>query len=171
MLWKTSPQSNSPRTRPTRRTGPRRCWARTSSKPVTIYTFTASNTIDERLLESYTDKADTAQLALDGQLFPDTVEDLDPELLLAQIYDAFHSNTLETIDESLLEQGWPDLARRLKWAQARYNEFHPPIVKPAVTPIEIAEAIAQNLTHDPLVDHAIAKQRFLNFLNQNRPRP
>jgi hypothetical protein len=148
-----------------------RVWRLNSPKPVTIYTLTATKTIDERLLESYTDKADTAQLALDGQLFPDTVEDLDPELLLAQIYDSFHSNTLETIDESLLEQGWPDLARRLKWAQARYNEFHPPIVKPAVTAAEIKEAIAQNLTHDPLLDHAIAKQRFLNFLNQNRPRP
>ena len=147
-----------------------RIWRLNSLRPVTIYTLCAAGTIDERLAESFSDKADTAQLTLDGRLFPETIEDLDPELLLAEAYDAFQKNSGNaTIEESLLEAGWPGLAKRLRWSQVRFNEFHPPLVAPIVT---AADLIASMHDHapDPLFDHAIAKERFKQDLAKLFPK-
>ncbi len=128
-----------------------------------------TGTIDERLAESFSDKADTAQLTLDGRLFPETIEDLDPELLLAEAYDAFQQNSAaHTIEESLLEAGWSALAKRLKWSQARFNEFHPPMVAPIVTAADLLAATTGHAP-DPLFDHAIAKARLLPDLAKLLP--
>lgn len=145
-----------------------RVWRLNSPHPVTIYIVSCGATIDERLAESYSDKADTSQLALDGKLFPDTIEDLDPELLLAQIYDRFNNSTFETIPETALEAGWPGLARRLKYSQLRYNEFHPPVIKPVVTAKDLAQAAAIDPFPSPLHDHAVSQARFLQNLRNIR---
>ena len=146
-----------------------RIWRLNSRLPVTVYTLAATGTIDERLAESFSDKSDTAQLTLDGRLFPETIEDLDPELLLAEAYDAFHKNSAAaTIEESLLESGWSALAKRLKWSQVRFNEFHPPIVSPIVTAADLLAA-SHGHAADPLFDHAVAKARFLQDLSSMLP--
>ena len=145
-----------------------RIWRLNSPRPVTVYPMIASHTIDERLAESFSDKSDTAQLALDGRLFPETIEDLDPELLLADAFDAFQKNT-ETIDEGLLESGWNALAKRLSWSQVRFNEFHPPVIAPRVTDADLQAAML-NHQPDPLFDHAVAKERFRQNLNKKFPK-
>lgn len=146
-----------------------RIWRLNSPAPVTIYIIHCAATVDERLAESYSDKADTSQLALDGKLFPDTIEDLDPEVLLADIYDRFYSSAATaTIPETALEAAWPALSKRLKYSQLRYNEFHPPIIKPTVTAADLAAAAATDPMPNPLMDHAVAKARFLQNLSNLR---
>jgi hypothetical protein len=61
------------------------------------------------------------------------------------------------------------MARRLKYSQLRYNEFHPPIVKPRVTQADLDLALAMANTQDPAADLAIARHRFLTNLDQLNP--
>ena len=146
-----------------------RVWRLNSPRPVTIYPITATHTIDDRMADSFADKSDTSQLSLDGKLFPDTIEDLDPELLLAEAYDAFQLHS-DTIDEGILERGWPGLAKRLAWSQVRFNEFHPPIVAPRVTADDLATAMTGH-SADPALDDAIACERFRQHSARKYPKP
>lgn len=152
-----------------------RIWRLSSKRPITVYPFVTAGSIEERMRDVYGDKNDTARLSLDGRLFPETVEDLDPERLLAEAYDAF-ARAIDRQDEHILEAGWPALSKRLGWSQVRYSEWHPPIVAPIVTAADLAAAAA-GIADDPLFDFAVAKERFKQGLLQRRnhgrqdPRP
>jgi hypothetical protein len=134
-----------------------RVWRMNSPKEVFIYILHIQGSVEDRMAELYADKGDTAQLTLDGRLFPDQVEEIDPEILLATAIDRF-SELGETVDEHLLEDGWPKLRQRLGWSMERYREFHPPIVKPVVDPDEIAAATDAAAPH-PENDFNLAQLR------------
>jgi hypothetical protein len=143
-----------------------RIWRLNSPRPVTVYPIITSGSIDERMKDLFSDKSDTAQLMLDGRLFPETVDDIDPELLLAAAFDSFKSSGPHT-DEATLEAAWPAMCKRLGWSQQRFREWHPPIVSPKVTAADIARAQV-GLATDPLFDFAVAKERLKQKLIDNR---
>ena len=147
-----------------------RIWRLTSPRPITVYPVITTGSIEERMRDLFSDKSDTAQLMLDGKLFPDTVDDIDPERLLAEAFDAFKAAG-PGADESLLESAWPSLAKRLGWSQERYLEWHPPIIAPKVTAEDIARA-NEGIKIDPIFDFAVAKERLKQqFLNRQNPKP
>jgi hypothetical protein len=146
-----------------------RIWRLTSLRPITVYPVITTGSIEERMRDLFSDKSDTAQLMLDGKLFPDTVDDIDPERLLAEAFDAFKAAG-PGADESLLESAWPSLAKRLGWSQKRYLEWHPPIVTPKVTAEDIARA-NEGIKIDPIFDFAVAKERLKQqFINRQKPK-
>lgn len=101
-----------------------RIWRLNSKKPVTIYPIITEGFIDELMHSTYADKRDSAQLALDARLSTDQVDDINPEILLADAYDKYRSNS-ESIPEETLVDGWPSLRESLTKAARRYREFHP----------------------------------------------
>lgn len=146
-----------------------RIWRLNSPRPITVYPIITSGSIDERMRDLFADKSDTAQLMLDGKLFPETVEDMDPERLLAEAFDAFKAAG-NRASEHQLEHEWPKLAKRLRISQQRYQEWHPPIVQPKVTAADIARA-AEGVKVDPDFDFAVAKERLKqSFLNRRKPK-
>jgi len=147
-----------------------RIWRLNSPRPVTIYPMVTSNTIEERILAGYSDKSDSSQLALDGRLFADTVEQLDPERLLAESFDAFKRGG-NYQDESALELAWPGLSKRLRWSQIRFREWHPPVLSPVVTAADLAAARSALATHNPALDFAIARERAKQSLSNRKHRP
>ncbi len=89
-----------------------RVWRLDSPKPVTIYPVAVENTIDEHMLTVFGEKSDSAQLALDGALFADHVEEMNPAKLLRMAQNSFRQN-YDTVDEVDLI---PTVARRLSVA-------------------------------------------------------
>lgn len=143
-----------------------RIWRLNSKRPVTVYPIIVAGSIEERMRDYFSDKSDTAQLALDGRLIPETVEDIDPERLLAEAFETF-AKAGDLADESLLEAAWPALAKRLSWSQIRFTEWHPPIVAHRVTAEDIANA-TRGTDPDPLFDFAVAKERLKQVFQQRR---
>jgi hypothetical protein len=143
-----------------------RIWRLNSPRPITVYPIITTGSIEERMKDLFNDKSDTAQLMLDGKLFPETVDDIDPELLLAAAFDTFKSSGPHT-DENTIEAAWPAMRKRLGWSQERYREWHPPIVAPKVTAADLARAKA-GLVTDPLFDFAVAKERLKQQLINGR---
>jgi hypothetical protein len=118
-----------------------------SKKPVTIYTMVTTNTIDERLESVFREKGDSSNLALDGRLFADKTDEIDLGKLLADAIRDFNP-AAETIPEKNIEQEWESsLRQKLRNAEQRFREFHPPIVPDVTgyrgTPKSIAEAVAE----------------------------
>lgn len=148
-----------------------RIWRLTSPRPVTIYPMIATGSIDERMRDLFSDKSDTAQLMLDGKLFPETVDDIDPEMLLAAAFDTFKNSGAHT-DEMTLEAAWPSMRKRLSWSQQRFREWHPPQVGPKVTAAELALA-REGIAPDAFFDFALAKERLRQKLisRQTPPSP
>jgi SNF2 family DNA or RNA helicase len=101
-----------------------RVWRITSKKPVTIYLLSITGTIDERLAELFAEKSATAQLALDGRLIGDQIEDVDLADLLRHSIKSFHPGA-ETLDETGMETQWPTLKNQLALAEARYRKRKP----------------------------------------------
>lgn len=137
-----------------------RIWRLNSTKPVTVYPIITEGTIDELMASNYSDKKDSSQLALDGRILSEQVDDIDPEILLADAYDKYRSNP-ESTDEEPLEEGWPTLRKTLTIANRLYNEFHPPITHAQVTPDDLIN-VRHNLqpqTKEEAV--AIAKARVI----------
>jgi SNF2 family DNA or RNA helicase/predicted RNA methylase len=135
-----------------------RVWRLNSKKPVTIYPIVTKGTIDELLASTYADKKDSASLALDGKLFDEQIDDIDPDILLADAYDQYKTNPESTPEESL-EHGWTKQAKQLKIAQRLYDEFHPPITNYQVTQQDIINAKANLQTNDKQQNFAISNAR------------
>ncbi|MES2923135.1 MAG: DEAD/DEAH box helicase [Verrucomicrobiota bacterium] len=145
-----------------------RIWRLDSPRPVTVYPVITAGSIEERMRDYFYDKSDTAQLTLDGKLFPETVDEVDPERLLAEAFDTFKADG-PLVDETLLEAAWPKLAKRLAWSQARYREWHPPVIAPVFTAGGLARA-SEGIAVDPLFDFAVAKERLKQqFLKRRNP--
>ena len=100
----------------------------TSTKPITIYTLLLKRSIDERLYDSFAEKTTSAQLAIDRELSADPVEEVDLGKLLDASVNDFDPDAA-TLDENAMELQWSaSLRSRLTGAEARYREWHPPIV-------------------------------------------
>jgi hypothetical protein len=100
------------------------------------------NTIDEMLVALYNEKGDSAQLALDGQLFAEQTEEVNLEALFAAAMRNFNPNA-ETIEEGELEAQWErELRHALRMAEMRYREWWPPIVGKDSTAAEMRQAVA-----------------------------
>lgn len=99
-----------------------------SPEPVNIYDIVTSNTIEERLAALYHEKGDSANLALDGRLFADRVEEVNLAQLLRDAIRDFDPKA-ETIDEHDIAAEWPELKRKLNLAQQAFNQWHPPIAE------------------------------------------
>ena len=102
----------------------------TSKKPVAIYTLITTNTIDERLAQVFQEKGDSARLALDGCITNERIEEINLAELLRDAIRNFDPKA-ETIPETDIEKEWESLKLRLHAAQARFSEWHPPIVPDA----------------------------------------
>jgi len=111
------------------------------------------NTVDERLFTLYSEKGDSAHLALDGRLFTERIEEVNLAKLLSDAVKDFDP-ARETIDERQIEAEWPYLKQKLSIAEQQFREFHPPIAScigpkrfanspfnPMVTPQDIKEAL------------------------------
>jgi hypothetical protein len=127
------------------------------------------------MTSSYEDKKDSAQLALDARILIQQVDDIDPEILLADAYDKFRSSS-DSIQEETLEDGWPQLRKSLTISSRLYKEFHPPITRYQVSPEEIINARNAINATTPEQDFAIAKARvkaklLLKIKNQQKRKP
>lgn len=101
-----------------------RVWRLTSRSAVSIWQFIMANTIDEVLLQGFSDKLDSAQLALDGQLVEATVETVDVAEVLARAVRNFDP-LAETVDEHEMEAQWRDsLCTRLTAAEHAFRARH-----------------------------------------------
>lgn len=98
-----------------------RIWRLTSPGPVTIYPIIMRGSIDEKLHEIFTEKADAASLAIDGRLFVEPDRDVDMEWILNETIAAFDPN-VATVDELTLIVEWESAARRLRHAHLQYYE-------------------------------------------------
>jgi hypothetical protein len=125
----------------------------TSKEDVYIFGCVTENTVDERLFTLYSEKGDSAHLALDGRLFTERIEEVNLAKLLSDAVKDFDP-ARETIDEHQIEAEWPYLKQKLSIAEQQFREFHPPIAScigpkrfanspfnPMVTPQDIKEAL------------------------------
>jgi hypothetical protein len=117
-----------------------------STKPVTIYAMATENTIDTRLANLYAEKGDSASLALFAELSDSNKGEINLGQLLADAIKNFDPHA-DTIDEADIESEWEgSLKGRLRAAEARFRQWHPPIVPDAqgqrVTPAEVRQATA-----------------------------
>ncbi len=99
-----------------------RIWRLTSPKPVTIYALIMTGTIDERIWQLWSEKGDSAQLALDGRLTENCVEEVDLAKLLESAVRNFDPDA-PTVDEQDIEAQWnAHLRERLRAAEGRFRE-------------------------------------------------
>lgn len=127
-----------------------RVWRLDSERDVIIYTMVMKGSIDERLSTLFAEKGESAQLALDGELNENDVQQYDVSALLADAVRAFDPDA-PTVDEQLIEAEWPALRKRLGYAEARFREHHPPIVAstPGVTADDMAGAVSALAIQSP----------------------
>jgi hypothetical protein len=99
-----------------------------SPRDVNIYDIITANTVEERLASLYHEKGDSANLALDGRLFADKTEEVNLAQLLRDAIRDFDPKAA-TIDENQIHAEWPELAKKLRLAQAAFDQWHPPIAE------------------------------------------
>ncbi len=141
-----------------------RVWRLNSPAPVTIYPMVMLNTVDERLAALFSEKGGSAQLALDGELKADTVEDIDPAMVLAAAVRNFRPDS-ETIDEQDMESMWhTSTQRRLELSELRFRE-----IRGGGVPGVLGNNIVAAMSALPLPSPsplAIAKQRLQNKIRR-----
>ena len=99
-----------------------RVWRLTSPAPVTIYPIIMRGSIDEKLHEIFSEKADASNLAIDGRLFTEPEQDIDMEWILNETIKAFDA-AVATVDEQALVLQWETThARQLRHANLQYHE-------------------------------------------------
>jgi len=84
--------------------------------------MTTAGTIDEKMDALFAEKGDSAQLALDGRLVEEAIEEVDLPALLASAVRDFKPHA-STVDEQDIEASWPALRDRLARAEARFREI------------------------------------------------
>ena len=98
-----------------------RIWRLTSPGPVTIYPIIMRGSIDEKLHEIFTEKADASNLAIDGRLFTEPEQDIDTEWILNETIKSFDAH-VATVDEQTLVLQWETRSRQLRHANLQYHE-------------------------------------------------
>jgi len=117
-----------------------RIWRLNSPGPVSIYPIITAGSIDEKLHEIFTEKADAASLAIDGRLFSEPDREVDLEWLLAQTIRSFDPKIPTISEQQLLDQWDATTSRQLRHAYQQYLEHH--AIPEVSTPQELAEAMA-----------------------------
>jgi SNF2 family DNA or RNA helicase len=90
-----------------------RVWRLTSQKPVTIYPMRIVGTVDDKMLDMFEQKRDAANLALDGRLIQNEVDELDLAQLLAEVVNDYRTSD-STVSEKDMAKRWPDLVMKLR---------------------------------------------------------
>ena len=116
-----------------------RIWRLNSPGPVTIYPVIMQGSIDEKLHEIFTEKADAANLALDGRLFTEPTADVDLEWLLNQTIRSFDPKIPTISEQQLLDQWDATTARQLRHAYQQYLEHS---VVGEANPEDLAAAVS-----------------------------
>ena len=116
-----------------------RVWRLNSPGPVTIYPVIMQGSIDEKLHEIFTEKADAANLALDGRLFSEPADDIDMEWLLTQTIRSFDPKIPTISEQQLLDQWESSSSRQLRHAYQQYLEHS--VIGEAV-PADLAAAVS-----------------------------
>lgn len=111
-----------------------RIWRLNSHQEVTIYTFSTLNSIDEKLERLFSEKGDSANLALDGRLIEEQVAEIDLSALLNAAVRDFNPGA-STVDEQDIEAAWPALRNRLSRAEVRFREIQPGHFRQAVSQV------------------------------------
>ncbi|MDR1282428.1 MAG: DEAD/DEAH box helicase [Opitutaceae bacterium] len=100
-----------------------RVWRLNSPRGISIYTITTAGTIDEQLSELFREKSESSQLALDGCLQENVIEEVILERLLRNALKCGKITPTKTIDETLLIDNWMKLRTRLANAQNMFWQF------------------------------------------------
>ena len=111
----------------------------TSKKDVTIYVMVTKGTIDERLVNLWQEKGDSADLALYGRLSTHDREEIDLGQLLRDAVKDFDPKA-ETLDEDEVSAQWKSTIRpALTASMAAYRKLRPIKADPTPAP-KVAEA-------------------------------
>jgi len=111
-----------------------------SEKPINVYVVFCDGTIDARL-ESLTDeKADSAELVLDGSLMGERAEEVNFAQLLRVAQSEFNPAD-QTIDEGKLLQEWPALRAALSAAQQSWDAALPQPAMDIVANLSLAPSL------------------------------
>ena len=101
-----------------------RVWRLNSPGPVTIYPIITQGTIDETMQSIFTEKGDSASLAIDGRLFAEQPVEVDLEWLLAQTIHTFNPKAATVEEQDILNQ-WEANLPALALAEARFRTLQP----------------------------------------------
>jgi hypothetical protein len=135
-----------------------RIWRLTSPGPVTVYPIVMRGSIDEKLHEIFVEKSDAANLAIDGRLFSEPEQDIDPERLLAETILAF-TGEIETVDEQDLILQWETSSRQLRHAGLQYTEHKR--IETTLTEAEVRQALdAMKIPSPTQLTVDICRKRF-----------
>jgi SNF2 family DNA or RNA helicase len=100
-----------------------RIWRLTTAQPINVYTFLTEGTIDEYLIDLFTDKRESSALALDGCLRPDDINDEESvEALLQKAIDGFRPDT-ESVTDEVVKQQFESLRPRLEVVQKAFERL------------------------------------------------
>jgi hypothetical protein len=134
-----------------------RIWRLTSPRPLHVWLVAVEGTLDSLLAQAHQEKKASAGLALDGELSTELHDPVSLEQLLAQtlrLHANLPSETALTENEAHLNLTVrAPLLQRLRIAQTRFDEFHPPAIptNPPTTAKDQADAVAAlNVPMDPL---------------------
>jgi len=107
-----------------------RCYRLNSVKDVNIWPIICSGTMDPKLEAMIDDKADAAELVIDGKLLGEDVKEVSLAELLRVAIAEFEN--AEKYPEEKLELEWPELRENLAtaWVDCRASFKHQPIHQP-----------------------------------------
>ncbi|MBI4661491.1 MAG: DEAD/DEAH box helicase [Verrucomicrobia bacterium] len=137
-----------------------------SRKDLNVYRLICDGSIDRKMESQIEEKADAAELVLDGHL----LGEMGTELNLAELLDIAakeFDEATKTIDESVLESEWPALRGRLREAFGLWQEGHHECAdvrtaQPAALPLVVPSPIEPPI-QSPILLAGIAgwRQRWL----------
>jgi hypothetical protein len=108
--------------------------------------MTTAGTIDEKMDALFGEKGDSSQLALDGRLVEEAIEEVDLAELLASAIRNFRPGA-STVPEQGIEAAWPSLRHRLRMAELHFRTIHgtPPVRNASVPTGAAPQNRMQNL--------------------------
>ncbi len=94
---------------------------------VNIYPIICEGSIDRKLEALIQEKGDAAELVLDGTLLEEQTAEVNLAELLNIAMQEFSDGKLKTIDEEVLERGWPALRAKLGRAVQAWDALRAPM--------------------------------------------
>jgi hypothetical protein len=152
-----------------------------SPKPVNVYVVICNGTIDRKLESLVGDKGDAAELVLDGRLIGERNEEVNLAELLRIAQAEFNSEN-KTIDEALLQAGWPELRGQLACAMRAWDalpavptarqDLNSPFSQPEIsTPKLNTQTMRRNLILNIPIPTAPSHQPPVARINPATPAP
>lgn len=103
-----------------------------SPGPVNVYSIIAEGTADRVLEQLLNEKADSANLALDGRLLTESSQEVNVAELLQEAAADYRRNDGKAVCEEILSATWPALRDRLRVSASVWGNPH---AQPPVTPV------------------------------------